>query len=346
MQPARLDRAAQRRLRAERAVRWPTISSSVRGRTRAASGACAPGAGPSSNSRACSPDIASDPTPAARRPRWRVGRRPSSGRPRRCRIAAQCAAAPDALARERRLRPPRARARRGHDDQPRAALMDSPAEPLTGEAVELLRVADPLRHRQPARQRARGAGAPRGRARRPRASTCELLGRTPERPNLVARLDGARARDRCCACSRTSTRCSRRRRSGAHDPWSGDLEDGFVWGRGALDMKSQTAAEVVAACSLARAGLAARARRAAGRRARRRGDRRRRGSALADRDPPREGPLRLPAQRGRRAASSSTSGRRVYCARLRREGRLPLRRAHRRRGRPRRRCRGSATTRC
>ena len=40
----------------------------------------------------------------------------------------------------------------------------------------------------------------------------------------------------------------------SHDPWSGDLADGFVWGRGALDMKSQTAAEVSAALSLARAG--------------------------------------------------------------------------------------------
>ncbi|MGH2841869.1 MAG: M20/M25/M40 family metallo-hydrolase, partial [Solirubrobacteraceae bacterium] len=39
-----------------------------------------------------------------------------------------------------------------------------------------------------------------------------------------------------------------------HDPWSGDLHDGYVWGRGALDMKSQTAAEVVAALSLARSG--------------------------------------------------------------------------------------------
>ena len=39
-----------------------------------------------------------------------------------------------------------------------------------------------------------------------------------------------------------------------HDPWSGALDDGCVWGRGALDMKSQTAAEVVAACSLAREG--------------------------------------------------------------------------------------------
>ncbi len=39
-----------------------------------------------------------------------------------------------------------------------------------------------------------------------------------------------------------------------HDPWSGDLADGFVWGRGALDMKSQTAAEVAAALALARGG--------------------------------------------------------------------------------------------
>jgi acetylornithine deacetylase/succinyl-diaminopimelate desuccinylase-like protein len=39
-----------------------------------------------------------------------------------------------------------------------------------------------------------------------------------------------------------------------HDPWSGDVDDGFLWGRGALDMKSQVAAEAVAAASLARSG--------------------------------------------------------------------------------------------
>ena len=39
-----------------------------------------------------------------------------------------------------------------------------------------------------------------------------------------------------------------------HDPWSGDLADGYLWGRGALDMKSQVAAEVAAAASLARSG--------------------------------------------------------------------------------------------
>ena len=38
------------------------------------------------------------------------------------------------------------------------------------------------------------------------------------------------------------------------DPWSGEIADGELWGRGAQDMKSQTAAEVVAAVSLAREG--------------------------------------------------------------------------------------------
>jgi len=42
---------------------------------------------------------------------------------------------------------------------------------------------------------------------------CELLGRTPERPNLVARLDGDAEGPTLC-CSHTSTPCSRQRASG------------------------------------------------------------------------------------------------------------------------------------
>jgi acetylornithine deacetylase/succinyl-diaminopimelate desuccinylase-like protein len=38
------------------------------------------------------------------------------------------------------------------------------------------------------------------------------------------------------------------------DPWSGELKDGCVWGRGALDMKDQVACEVAAACTLAEEG--------------------------------------------------------------------------------------------
>jgi acetylornithine deacetylase/succinyl-diaminopimelate desuccinylase-like protein len=41
------------------------------------------------------------------------------------------------------------------------------------------------------------------------------------------------------------------------DPWSGELRDGHVWGRGALDMKSQVAASAVAIATLAREGFEA-----------------------------------------------------------------------------------------
>ncbi len=82
---------------------------------------------------------------------------------------------------------------------------------------------------------------------------CELLGRTAPRPNLVARLDGPADGPTLCLLSHVDTVLATPS-DWTHDPWSGDLEDGFVWGRGALDMKSQTAAEVAAAISLARSG--------------------------------------------------------------------------------------------
>ena len=40
----------------------------------------------------------------------------------------------------------------------------------------------------------------------------------------------------------------------SRDPWDGGVHDGFLWGRGAIDMKSQVAAEAVAAAHLARNG--------------------------------------------------------------------------------------------
>ena len=87
---------------------------------------------------------------------------------------------------------------------------------------------------------------------------CELIGRVEERPNLIARLpaaDAAAATDgpTLCLLSHVDTVLADPA-VWSRDPWSGDLADGCVWGRGALDMKSQTAAEVAAAASLARSG--------------------------------------------------------------------------------------------
>ena len=81
----------------------------------------------------------------------------------------------------------------------------------------------------------------------------ELLGRTEARPNLVARLRGRADGPTLCLASHIDTVLADPG-DWQRDPWSGDVVDGFVWGRGAVDMKSQTAAEVVAAVSLARDG--------------------------------------------------------------------------------------------
>jgi acetylornithine deacetylase/succinyl-diaminopimelate desuccinylase-like protein len=85
---------------------------------------------------------------------------------------------------------------------------------------------------------------------------CELLGAEPGRPNLVARLraaDGAEGGPTLCYLGHVDTVLADPA-DWSHDPWSGDVADGFLWGRGALDMKSQVAAEIAAAASLARSG--------------------------------------------------------------------------------------------
>jgi acetylornithine deacetylase/succinyl-diaminopimelate desuccinylase-like protein len=80
-----------------------------------------------------------------------------------------------------------------------------------------------------------------------------LVGRTEERPNLVARLRGREEGPVLCLLSHVDTVLASPE-DWRHDPWSGEEIDGVVWGRGAIDMKSQTAAEVIAAISLAREG--------------------------------------------------------------------------------------------
>ncbi|MGN6372711.1 MAG: M20/M25/M40 family metallo-hydrolase [Solirubrobacteraceae bacterium] len=82
---------------------------------------------------------------------------------------------------------------------------------------------------------------------------CELLAAEPHRPNLVARLRGERQGPTLCYLGHVDTVLANPS-EWSHDPFSGDLADGFVWGRGALDMKSQVAAEVAAAASLAASG--------------------------------------------------------------------------------------------
>jgi acetylornithine deacetylase/succinyl-diaminopimelate desuccinylase-like protein len=89
----------------------------------------------------------------------------------------------------------------------------------------------------------------------PAGVACELFARTPERASLVARIPG---RDpgapRLLFLSHTDTVLADPAEWSV-DPWSGELRDGHVWGRGALDMKGQVAASAVAIAELAREGF-------------------------------------------------------------------------------------------
>ncbi len=81
----------------------------------------------------------------------------------------------------------------------------------------------------------------------------ELLAAEEGRPNLVADLRGEDEGPTLCFLGHVDTVLADPA-DWTHDPWSGEVADGFLWGRGALDMKSQVAAEAVAAAELARGG--------------------------------------------------------------------------------------------
>ena len=88
---------------------------------------------------------------------------------------------------------------------------------------------------------------------RPTGADVRLLWRDPARASLVARLPGGDG-PTLAFLSHTDTVLADPR-EWTRDPWSGDLVDGEVWGRGALDMKGQVAASAVAIASLAREGF-------------------------------------------------------------------------------------------
>ena len=82
----------------------------------------------------------------------------------------------------------------------------------------------------------------------------ELYARVPERANLVARIPGRADGPKLLLLSHTDVVLADPAEWSA-DPFGGELRDGEVWGRGALDMKGQVAASAVALASLAREGF-------------------------------------------------------------------------------------------
>ena len=82
----------------------------------------------------------------------------------------------------------------------------------------------------------------------------ELLSSVEGRPNLVARLPSGSEGPVLCLLGHVDTVLADPAEWDPFDPWSGMAWDGCVWGRGALDMKSQVAAEVATALTLAEEG--------------------------------------------------------------------------------------------
>ena len=82
---------------------------------------------------------------------------------------------------------------------------------------------------------------------------CELIAKVPERANLVARIPGGGGPSLLFLCHTDVVLADPDEWS--VPPFSGELRDGMVWGRGTLDMKSQVAANAVAIASLAREGF-------------------------------------------------------------------------------------------
>lgn len=88
----------------------------------------------------------------------------------------------------------------------------------------------------------------------------QLLGEIPGRPNLLAELGptpdhrpGADVDGPVVTLLSHVDTVLAEPADWQRDPWSGDLEGGMIWGRGAIDMKSQTAAGLAAASALSRA---------------------------------------------------------------------------------------------
>ena len=126
-------------------------------------------------------------------------------------------------------------------------------DPLGQETADVLGRLIRFKTVNPPGRRARGQRVARSATSRTRASRSSSTGAEPERANLVARLRGEEDGPALGYLAHVDTVLADPD-DWTHDPWSGDVHDGFLWGRGAIDMKSQTAAEVAAAAHLARSG--------------------------------------------------------------------------------------------
>lgn len=83
----------------------------------------------------------------------------------------------------------------------------------------------------------------------------EILISSRGRANLIARLEGPKDQPALVLVSHSDV-VPVEQESWSRDPFGGECAEGFIWGRGALDMKGIAVMHAVAAAELARSGLA------------------------------------------------------------------------------------------
>jgi acetylornithine deacetylase/succinyl-diaminopimelate desuccinylase-like protein len=85
---------------------------------------------------------------------------------------------------------------------------------------------------------------------------CEIYESDENRANLFTKLVGENDKDDSCLLLMNHTDVvPANKKNWNHDPFSGELIDGFIWGRGALDMKGTGAAQIFALIALKRANI-------------------------------------------------------------------------------------------
>jgi acetylornithine deacetylase/succinyl-diaminopimelate desuccinylase-like protein len=84
---------------------------------------------------------------------------------------------------------------------------------------------------------------------------CELIARDPDCANLVARIPGTGDGPSLALLGHTDV-VPAEPAGWQHPPFAGHLDDdSYIWGRGAIDMKNETASRAVALAVLARSGF-------------------------------------------------------------------------------------------
>ena len=84
---------------------------------------------------------------------------------------------------------------------------------------------------------------------------CDIVEAAPGRGNFVARLPSSGAGRPVILLGHTDV-VSVEADRWTHDPFGGDVADGYIWGRGAVDMKNQVAANLMTMLLLRREGVA------------------------------------------------------------------------------------------